>query len=471
MKKIIIAIVAITLNATSLHAQKIDINQVPALSESPVINIAEPKTFKLDNGLTVLFTENHKLPRAIIQLVIDNPPVSEGNKIGKHSLMAEMLGTGTKTLSRDDYNDQVDFFGSIKFQTNGAVVHTLSKYLPDAFSLFSSAMLSPKFTQEELDFAKDLKIENLKNDEKNASEVAKKAHQVLAYGPNSPYGEIETVKSLQSITLKDIEDTYRKIYIPNNAYMVVTGDVKFEEVKSLVEKYFSKWKKGAELKSDFVKSENPASTEINLINIPSAVQSVILVSNLFDLKMNDPAFFPVSLSNQILGGNTLTSRLNSNLREKNGFTYGAASSTNFDRYISSFVAQASVGNEVVPQALQEFLNEISQISQISEEELQSIKAVSKGGFVMEMESPEMGAFLTVNEIIEKLPEGFYKNYLKNIDNQTLQDVQAASKKYIHPDKLRIVIVGNTSKYAKELEKFGYPIKHFDSEGKPLKKTK
>ncbi len=167
-------------------------------------------------------------------------------------------------------------------------------------------------------------------------------------------------------------------------------------------------------------------TEVDVINVPSAVQSVVSVENITTLKMKDPQYFAATLANYILGGGG-EARLFMNLREKNGFTYGAYSSFNTSKYSPSFSAGASVRNDVTDKAVKEFINELNGITTIKAEELANAKAKLKGDFIRSMERPETIANFAVNSAIQNLPKDFYTNYLKSIDNVTIADAQNAAK--------------------------------------------
>ena len=150
-----------------MTAQNIDINVMPKPGPTPVISIANPQSFKLSNGLTVLIVENHKLPRVNVTLSMDRPPVYEGNIAGVNGILASQLGNGTTTMSKDDFNKRVDFMGStIRFSSSGAFANSLSKYFPETLALMADAAINPKFSQEEIQKSKERSLEGLKSNEK-----------------------------------------------------------------------------------------------------------------------------------------------------------------------------------------------------------------------------------------------------------------------------------------------------------------
>jgi len=451
-----------------VYAQNIDINAMPKPGPTPAINIAKPNSFKLKNGLTVLVVENNKLPRVNIQLTMDRPPIYEGNIVGVGEIMADQLGTGTTKLSKEEFNKKIDFLGArLSFYPQGVGANTLSKYSTQVISLMADAVVNPKFSAEEVNKSKERTIEGLKTKEKDAGEIARRVDNALTYGKNTALGEFVTEESINRIQLKDVQDFYKKYYAPDNAYLVIVGDVKTSEIKKLVEKEFGKWKKSGTKFAAVEPAKNLPATEINIVDVPTAVQSVIRVGNISTLQMKDPQYFSGVIANHILGG--AETRLFMNLREKNGYTYGAYSHLSTNKYSPYFSANASVRNEVTDKAVVEFMNELKGISQIKPEELANAKAKLKGEFIMSLEKPETIARFALNERLYSLPADFYANYLKSIDKVTTSDVSAAAKAYILPNQSRIFVAGKGSEIAEGLEKLGYPVKYFDKFANPASK--
>jgi predicted Zn-dependent peptidase len=469
MKKQLTYIAAAFLFAGTVSAQKIDINAMPKPGPTPAINIAKPKTFQLSNGLTVMVVENNKLPRVSASLSMDRAPYNEGAVTGVSEIMAEQFENGTTSMSKDDFNKKVDYLGAnLNFSSNGASANSLSKYFPEVLGLLSDAIINPKFSAEEIQNSKERAIEGLKSDEKNASSIAGRVSNALMYGKNTSRGEFETVESINKIQLADVQNTYKKYYAPDNAYLVIVGDVKFDQVKPLIEKAFSSWKKANTPITPLEPAGNVAKTEINVVDVPSAVQSVVSLNNLNTLKMKDANYFPATIANYILGGGG-EARLFMNLREKNGFTYGAYSSMSASKYSPQFSASASVRNEVTDKAVKEFMNELNAISTVKPEELENAKAKLKGSFIMSLEQPATIARFAVNQKVQDLPADFYTNYLKSIDKVTAADVSNAVKATILPNQSRIFIAGKASDISEGLEKLGYPVKYFDKDANPVAK--
>lgn len=469
MKKQLTYIAAAFLFAGTISAQKIDLNAMPKPGPTPAINIAKPKTFQLSNGLTVMVVENNKLPRVNASLTMDRPPYYEGSVAGVSEIMAEQFENGTTTMSKDDFNKKVDYLGAnLSFSSNGAAANSLSKYFPQVLSLMADAIINPKFSAKEIEDSKERAIEGLKSSEKNASAIATKVSNALMYGKNTSRGEFETVETIGKIQLADVQNIYKKYYAPDNAYLVIVGDVKFEKVKPMIEKAFSGWKKANTPLNAVEPASNVATTEIDVVDVPTAVQSVVSVNNINNLKMKDPNYFPATIANYILGGGG-EARLFMNLREKNGFTYGAYSNMSASKYSPQFSASASVRNEVTDKAVKEFMNELNGISSVKPEELENAKAKLKGSFIMSLEQPATIARFALNQKIYDLPDDFYTNYLKSIDKVSAADVSSAVNSTIYPTKSRIFIAGKASDISEGLEKLGYPVKYYDKDANPVAK--
>lgn len=450
---------------------------MPKPGPAPEINLDEPQQFTLFNGLKVLVVENHKLPRVSIQLSIDNPPILEGDKAGVSSLAGSLLGQGSTTISKDDFNEEIDFLGArLDFGAQSAYASSLSKYFPRMMELLADAAINPNFTQEEFDKEKEKLLTALKTQEKDVAVIAERVQRILAYGKDHPYGEYTTPETVENVTLADVEEYYRDYFVPENAYLVVMGDVDFDAVKMLTEKYFSSWKKAVPLSFSFSDPSNALFTQIDFVDMPNAVQSEIAVQNIEHLKMKDDDYLAALMANQILGGGP-DGRLYKNLREDKGYTYGSYSFIGDNKYtVARFVASASVRNMVTDSAIVQMLEEVDRIINIpvTEEELSISKAKYAGKFVMTLEKPQTIAGYALNIEKEGLPKDFYKTYLERLEKVTIADVQKAAKKYFSTENARVVVVGKGSDVLQNLEKLTFkgkqiPVRYFDKHGEKTDK--
>lgn len=471
MKTKIFALITLFLLSIGVSAQ-IDRSQQPKPGPAPKISLEVPAEFQLKNGLTVLVVENHKLPRVSYNLTIDNPPISEGDKKGVSDLLSAMLGNGTTTISKDDFNEEIDFLGArMNFGSQSAFASTLSKYSERILELMADAAINPLLTEEEFEKEKEKLLEGLKTQEKSVEAIAGRLGGALSYGSKHPYGEFVTPESVNNITLDNVRAFYQKYFTPNNAYLVVVGDVDLKSVKKQVKQYFSDWEKSIDITAPVPdEANNVKYTQINFVDMPNAVQSNISLTNNVDLRMNHPDYHAVLIANKILGGG-FNSYLNMNLREEHGYTYGARSSVGTDKYASRFRAGASVRNAVTDSAVVETLKEVNKIKTelVDPEKLKNAKAKYVGDFVLALERPSTIARYALNIKTKELPSDFYTTYLEKINAVTAEDVQRVANTYFKPENARFIVVGKGSEVIGNLEKTGIPIKYFDKLGNPTDK--
>jgi len=475
MKKIILSLV-IALTTVSLYAQ-IDRTTMPEAGPAPTINLEEPTRFELKNGLTVMVVENHKLPRVSIQLSIDNPPSLEGEKAGVSSLAAGLLGNGSTNISKDAFNEEVDFLGaSLNFGASSAFASSLSKYFPRILELMADAAINPNFTEEEFQKEKEKLLTGLKSQEKDVSAMASRVQSAIAYGKDHPYGEFATEETVNKVSLEDAKKFYQTYFNPNNAYLVIIGDVDTKAVKKLVKKHFNSWEKGAQVLTNW---KNPVASKeatINFIDMPNAVQSEVSVQNVVNLQMKDPDYLPTLMANRILGGGG-SARLFQNLREDKAYTYGSYSSIGNSKYVPSrFRAYASVRNTVTDSAAVQILEEIQKITSepVTQKELDAAKATYVGNFVMALERPSTIANYALNIETEGLPKDFYKTYLERINAITVADVQQAARKFFSTENTQVVVTGKGKEVLENLEKMTFqgkklPVKYFNTNAEQIEK--
>ena len=473
MKSRIILLITVMLISFNVSAQ-LDRSIQPVGGPTPKIKLDKPKEFKLKNGIKVLVVENHKLPRVSYSLRIDGTPIVEGDKAGVLSILGQMLGNGTTSIEKDVFNEEIDYLGanvSIGFRSSFA--SSLTKDSNRVLELMADAIINPLLTVEEFEKIKNQLIEGLKADEKSIDAIGSRVGNALSYGKNHVYGEFVSEETLNNISYEDVIEFHKKYTYPNSAYIVVIGDVNYKEVKKSITEKFSIWKKAKKVESDIpVLTANLETTEINFIDLPSATQSSIAVTNNVELKMNDEDYFTALITNNILGGGG-EGYLFKNLREDKGYTYGAYSSLGSSRYgVARFSAGAKVRNMVTDSAVTEIVNEILRIRTelVDAELLKNAKAKYVGNFIMKLERPQTIANYSLNIKLNDLPEDFYETYLEKINAVTAEDVKRVANKYFKIANTRIIVVGKGSDVVESLENLGgFPINYFDKYANPVAK--
>lgn len=472
MKKIFLVITGAFFIYNAGAQTQVDRTKPPKAGPAPTITIADPVIYKLNNGITVLVVENHKLPKVSATYSIDAGPVTEGSKAGVMSLMGQMLNEGTTTKTKAQFDEEVDQMGaSVDLNSLGGTASALTRYFDKAFLLMADGLKNPSFSQESFDKLKSQMITGLKSNERNTKTIAGRVTSALVYGVNHPNGEFSTEESVNALKLDDVKAVYKKYITPSRGFLTFVGDIKPEQAKALAEKALGAWKGAALTLPVLEQVKNPSATEIDLVDVPNAVQSEIRVTNLVSLPLSSPDYFAVILANQILGGGS-ESYLFMTLREKRGFTYGAYSSINSGRFQTTFAASASVRNEKTDSAVIEFVDQIKRIrtQKVTAEELASAKALYNGSFALGMENPARIATYASNIILNNLPKDFYRTYLQRINAVTIDDIQKAAQKYFNAANTRIVVTGKAAQVKESLTKLGYPVKEYDKYAKPVTAT-
>jgi len=439
------------------------------------IQLGTYSDFDLANGLKVIVVENHKLPRVSYQLSFNNDGLIEGDKAGYTSFAGDLISKGTTTKTKAQIDETIDYIGaSLNTSAGGIFATSLKKHTDKLLSVMTDVLYNPSFPQDEFEKIRKRTASGLASDKTNPDAIAANIRTVVNFGKNHPYGEVETEQTIKNINIEDCKNYINTYFKPNNAYLVIVGDITPTEARMQAEKYFSQWKKGEVPVLKYPTPTAPSGRNVAFGNKDGAVQSVISISYPVDMNPGNPDAIKASLTNFILGGN-FSSRLMQNLREKKAYTYGARSSINNDKLIGNFNAGASVRNEVTDSSLTEFLYEINRIAKepVSPEDMLLAKSSMSGNFAQSLESPQTIANFAINTFRYKLPKDYYNNYLKNLDAVTISDVQSAAQKYIRPDNCNIIVVGNKDNVADKLKKFDSDgvIDFYDPFGKKLEDKK
>jgi zinc protease len=449
----------------SVASAQIDRTSAPEPAPAPKINIAEPYTFELKNGLKVYVVENHKLPRVAFRLLLDREPVLEEDKVGYVGMAGDLLRSGTTTRTKAELDKDIDFIGaSLSTSSVGIYASSLTKHQDKLVELMTDVLFNPSFPEEELEKMKKQALSGLAASKDDPSAIASNVSGALVFGKDHPYGEFTTEASIENITLEDCKAYYNTYFKPNIAHLAIVGDIKPKDAKKLVKKAFGEWESGDVPAPTYEMPAQPEETYVALVDREASVQSVVEVTYPVELKPGASDVIKARVLNQILGGG-FSSRLMQNLREDKAFTYGARSSLSSDKLVGYFSASANVRNEVTDSAVYEFMYELDKIVKegVTQDELDAAKASIAGSFARSLESPQTVASFAINTAIYNLPADYYNNYLKSLESVTVADVKAMAQKYIKPNNAHILVVGKGSDVAKGLKQFG-EVKYFDRQG-------
>ncbi|SNS96773.1 Predicted Zn-dependent peptidase [Ekhidna lutea] len=454
----------LTIGIVGAFAQ-VDRSKLPEAATPRPINIGEYESFELKNGLKVFIIENHKLPRVSYNLLVDREPLLEEDKVGYLGMVGQMMMRGTETRTKEQLDEEIDFIGASVFAGSTNVFASgLSKYQEKILELMTDVAFNPTFPEEELEKIRKQTLSGLASAKEDPGAIAGNLNQALVFGKNHPYGEIQTEETTNNITVEDLKAYHSTYFKPNISYLAIVGDVDPKQMKKMVKTYFGSWEEGEVPMPSYETPQAPEKTKVGIVNRSASVQSVINITYPVVLPVGSEDAIKVRVMNQILGG-SFSGKLNMNLREDKGYTYGSRSSLSSDELVSRFNANADVRNEVTDSAVVQMIYEMEQMrnGEITEEELELAKNSISGSFSQSLERPQTVANFALNTAIYNLPEDYYNTYLQKVQAVTIEDVKAIAQKYLSTEKAHINIVGKASEVAEKLKQFG-ELTYYDTYG-------
>lgn len=455
LHKILFLSLGLFLSLFSAHGQEEFRKKPPVPGPAPKIEIGNYSLSKLKNGLQIIVVENHKLPRVSFQLFVDVPLHLENDKAGISAIAGPLLSAGTKTKTKAQIDESVDFIGaSLNTSGSGISASSLSKHADVVLELMSDILFNANFPKEEFDKLIKQNLSGLSSQKDDPNAISSEITSKLRYGVNHPYGETTTEKSVQNITVLDCIKYKEDFFKPGNSYLIVVGDITNGDAIAKAEKYFGTWKKGSVKPQKFPDPIPPAGNQVYLYDKNDAVQTVLSLTYPVNLEPGAPDITAVSVMNQIFGGGS-SSRLFKNIREDKGYTYGAYSSISPNEHIGYFTAGANVRNIVTDSALTEFLAEMKALREgvVTTEELNAAKAELAGRFGRSLEQPATIAGFALNIVRYKLPADYYNTYLQRLSAVDASAVKAMAQKYIHPENVFISAVGKGAEISARLARF------------------
>lgn len=444
---------------------------IPAAGPAPTVNISDAQQFKLDNGIQVILVRNPILPLINIQLFIDNGKMPLEYPAGTGDITGELLSRGTQSMTKEEYDNAIDNLGaSITTNAKGAYASGLSKYADQLFSLMSDALLRPAFDTNELNKIIRQTYSSIESQKDSPESIARNIARTVNFGDKLPQGKFLTTESLEAINIDLIKQFYHTTFDPGLAYLIIEGDIDLTTAEKLSKQYFGNWESTKYSKPVFPSAQIPTSISYNIVDRPAAVQSLILITYPVSLRPDDKNILQADMMNEILGG-YFSSRLNENLREKQGFTYGIRSQLSSDQDNGVFTISTSVSTAVTGAAIKEILNEMEVLrtEMIDSIELNDVKNVISGEFARSLENPSVLAQFALDIARFNLPANFYKNYLKSIQAISPDEILTAAKRFLHPDASNVIIVGNKKELTNQLSALipDEKIRLFSFDGKPI----
>lgn len=458
MKKILYSLLLAVLCVGAGKAQSFDRSIRPAAAPAKEVNIKDAQTFTLANGLKVFLVEDQTTPLVYYALQLDVKPALEGDKVGLKDLFTEVFGKATKNRNKEELNKAIDLIsmrGGV--HRSGGYAYVLKKYDEQALDILTDMLFNPLFLQEEFDLGLNKFKTSLSSIGDDAGQINSRLASALIYGKGYPAGELETVETLENISLTDLEAYYQTYFAPNVARLVIVGDLSKKEAQKQAEKYFGQWKKKEVPEAKYTLPTAPAERKVAFAQKAGAVQSAIDICYPITYNLKEKDYDAAYIMNQILGGSG-TAHLFMNLREDKGWTYGVYSSLAAGEQIGSFSLggrrTTSVKAAVTDSAVFEILKELNRMidEPVDEEELKNAVTFSAGTFSRALANSETMAQFAVNIDKYNLPKDYYRNYLKRLEALTPADIQAAAKKYIRPENAWVVVTSD-KQYAEGLAPF------------------
>ncbi len=430
----------------------------PVLGPTPSLSLNPIQTFTLGNGLRVIVYEKHEVPIIQMNLVIQAGSVNESSaKLGLAGMTASMMDEGAGGKSSLELSDEIDFLGASigafgGLHTSGVTLRSTVSKFDAALKLFADILLRPDFPEKELARLKKQYLTSLLQGYDQPRVIAAAASSLLVYGNDHQYGRTTagTEKSINSFSADDLKKFHSTYYRPNNAFLVIVGDVDAKEIIATLETVLGGWEQKAVPAATIAPPKQVSGRKIYLIDKPDAAQSVIRICRVGAARSTED-YFPILVMNTILGG-SFTSRLNSNLREKNGYAYGAGSGFSMRPLPGPFSAASDVQTDKTDLALKEFMIELKGMSElVSDEELSKAKNYLALGYPDNFSSVSSIANELGEMVLYGLPENYFNDYVGKIMEVTAEDVRRVAKKYIDTGDLAIIVVGDKGKIQKGIQ--------------------
>lgn len=455
-----------------------DRSKKPESGQNPVVKV--PDFFKnhFDNGVNIIGTRNTEIPSVTIQISIDGGHRAESmipDKAGVSSLMAKLMNEGTKTYTSEELNNELDKLGSSISVSGGdenmvISINSLTKNLSRTLALAEDMMYHPRFAQEDFDRLKKQQLEGIAQAKQQPVSIANNVFNKLIYGENDimAISNSGTETTVKNITLDDVKKFYQEYFTPFSVKVVIVGDMDEAAAMKSIE-FLKKWNGKPAMLLAAGKRAAPEKTKIYLINKDKAPQSEIRIGYLTKLPYDATGeYYKANLMNYILGG-SFNSRINMNLREDKGYTYGARSGFASTFYPGPFTASAGVIAKATDSSVAEFMKEIVKYRNegITKDEWSFTQKSIGQRDALKYETPDQKAGFLKQILQYNLPKDFVEKQNVILNSMTIADVNEVAKKYLPVESMIILVVGDAASNKSKLEALGYEVLLMDTDGKVL----
>ncbi len=464
-----IVLFVVILAYTMFGEEKIDVTRKPEPLPAKEFTFPEYQETKLSNGMKVFIVEDHEQPTFGFRILIPGGSAYDGEKAGLAELVAEMLTKGAGKWSAFDIANKLDGVGAelnISANPDHFVIsgECIVKHIPVLLEVLAAVVSNPTFPKDEFEKLKQRVISAIKSEKSRPMSVATALSKKVLYGEKHPYGMKKTEESVEKISLDDVKNFYLKFFRPDHATLVITGDIKEKEIIPYFEKVFSKWTKG-KLSTLSMPPTRPEPLGVYFVERPASVQSSIILATP-TVEITNPDYEVIDVAASIIGSG-FAGRLFRTLRETYSYTYTPFGYQTSSKFANRFACGAEVRNQVTDSAIDVIKEQLYLLATEppSEDELNRIKKIKVGNYLMSFENSDFIASLIQNAYFYGKPISYLKAYPQIIEQITPYDIQKVARKYMHPDRAYIVVVGNPE-VRNKLEKYG-KIFDYDLDLKPI----
>ena len=431
----------------------------PPPGPARTLNLPVPEMFKLDNGLTVYYNYRPGLPVVAANLVFNTGSgANPSDKPGLASFTANMLQQGTATRNATQIADETALLGatlSSGANMDGSSVGTssLAKNFPGALDLLADIVLHPTFPPAEVERRRASRLAEFADDRGDPNVIVARTGVSALFGPHHPFGYDNngTEQSIKVISRDDMMDFWKSYYVPNNASLVIAGNISLADLKALAESKFGAWKSGP-VSLPQIGTPETTKAKIVIVDRPGAQQTMVRLLQL-GVERATPDYPATEVMNSELGG-LFSSRINLNLREEHGYTYGASSVFVYRRTQGYFLTGGGIRTDATAPAVTEMLKEIRRMidTPMTADEL-SLAKDSQSRSLPGMFETSSGAAGALSEIpLYNLARDYFEKLPDRLNAVTAEDAEAAAKKYLHPDQMILICVGDRARIEPELKK-------------------
>ncbi|HKG61126.1 MAG TPA: pitrilysin family protein [Pyrinomonadaceae bacterium] len=435
------------------------------------ISIPTPRETTLRNGLSLVVVEDSRLPLVSYRLAFPVGGAFDPPELpGLTDLLAGLLPEGTQSKTSKELAEEVARMGA-SLSAGATSDYTLvgasalSNFNDSILGLMADVILEPSFPENEVELAKQNTKESLRQQRAQPSFLASEMVSRVMYGEH-PYSIVApTPESIDRSSRDDFVKFHRSKLVPNNAFFIVVGDVRYEDIVSRIESLFSTWESGEKVVANFPAPPVRTKRTAYLVDRPGSAQSNIVIANSGIIRTS-PDYFPMMLMHTVLGA-TASSRLFMNLREDKGYTYGAYTNLDARRTAGTFRATAEVRTPVTGDSLKEFFYELERIGNqpVSKKEIADAKSYLTGVFPIRLETQEGLADQLVQIKMLNLPNDYLETYRDRIQAVTVQDIQRVAEKYIKPDEAALIVVGDGGLVIEQMKPYAGDIEVYNTAGK------